>query len=145
MLDIQDNARRLGHHRWVCLQMFELLGTRATTVPEAALRPMLATHAHHLAWHASLLADRMPEIAELDTDALTTPVDGDVERALAAARATVDSADLMQRAYGDVLPRLLTECRDHLAAVDPHVDGPTAPVLTLIVRDLADDLAARQR
>jgi len=146
VLDMQENARRLGHQRWLHLQLFELLGrwaTDATLTPEAHLRPLFAAHCHHHAWHAELIAARLPEIDELATDALTVPADAEVEQLVAQARAATSTTELVAAVYGAIHPRLLADVTAHLQAIDPRTDGPTTRVLTLVARDLqADALSA---
>lgn len=142
MLDMQDNARRLGHQRWLHLQLFELLGAwaaDATLTPEAHLRPVFAAHCHHHAWHAELIAARLPEIDELATQALTVPADAALQQLVAQARAATTTADRVAAVYGEIRPRLLAEVTAHLQAIDPRTDGPTARVLTLVARDLQAD------
>ena len=135
-----QNARRLGHHRWLCLQLFELLGTQAATASDPMVKPVLAAHAHHLAWHADLLAQRFPELDELDAATLTVPADDVIERSIVALRRATTTNEILRSVYTVVLPGLLAECEDHRASVDPATDGPTVRVLNLIVRDLADDV-----
>ena len=136
VLDMQENARRLGHQRWLHLQLFELLGGWAADTPEAHLRQVFAAHCHHHAWHAQLIADRLPKIDELDTETLTVPADASVQQMVAQARAAATTADRVALVYGTIHPRLISELAAHLHAVDPRTDGPTARVLTLVLRDL---------
>lgn len=135
-----QNARRLGHHRWLCLQLFEVLGAHVAATADPTVKPVLAAHAHHLAWHADLLAQRFPELDELDAATLTVPADAAIEQQVAILRHAPTTDELLYSTYRVVLPRLLADCSEHLAEVDALTDGPTARVLTLIVRDLVDDV-----
>ena len=146
MLDMQDNARRLGHQRWLHLQLFELLGGWAADPADRAdpadvhLRPVFAAHCHHHAWHAQLIAERLPEIDELDTHTLTVPADAQVQQWVAQAHAATTTAQRVAAVYGAIVPRLVADVTAHLQAIDPRTDGPTARVLTLVLRDLQADV-----
>lgn len=137
-----ENARRLGHQRWLELQLFEVLAGWATDTPEAHLQPMFAAHCHHHAWHADLIAARLPEIDEVDTAALTVPADAEAQQLVASARATATTAERLACVYGAIYQRLSADVTAHLQATDPRVDGPTTRVLTLITRDLIEDMLA---
>lgn len=142
MLDLLENARRLGHQRWLHLQLFELLGgwaTDTTLTPEAHLQPMFAAHCHHHAWHAELIAARLPELDEVDTAALTVPADAEVQQLLATARAAAGTAERLACVYEAIYPLLTADVTAHLQEIDPRTDGPTARVLTLVLRDLQAD------
>lgn len=47
-----------------------------------------------------------------------------------------DTIERLVSLYQLVLPRLLTTCTTLRATIDARVDGPTARVLDLVVRDL---------
>jgi len=118
-------AERIAGLRAAELELFELLGAAARDTTDARAKPVLATSAHHLAWHAELWAQRMPSIPGVDIDAMTT-----------AARGQPTTGMLV--ALDDIARRCDELARD----VDPVLDPSTARVCDLVATDLARDRAA---
>lgn len=140
-LGITATAVAFGQYRWAAQRLAEMLGTWATEHPEPHTSALLATHGHQHAQHAAAFAARVPRVGGLDVDGVTTP-QAEVASLLTRALSAADTAAFMGTIYGEVLPTLASLYRRHLDATDPRVDGPTARVLTLAERDLADQRAA---
>jgi hypothetical protein len=134
-------AVAFGQYRWAAQQLSEMLGKWATEHPEPHTSALLATHGHQHAEHASAFAARVPWVGGLAVDDVTAPL-AEVAHLLARARSAGDTAAFVHRVYEEALPALEGVYRRHLAATDPRVDGPTARVLTLAARDLAEQQAA---
>lgn len=102
----------------------------------------LAAHSAQFAWHARLWFDRAPTIDELPERLQPAELD-DV---LDAVDAPVPLPTAVDGLYGVVLPGLADLHAAALARLDARLDGPTARVLTLCLRDLRagiDDVVAR--
>ncbi len=138
---ITATAVAFGQYRWAAQQLAEMLGKWATEHPQPHTSALLATHGHQHAEHAATFAARVPCVGGLDVDRVTAPL-AEVAHLLDRARSAADTAAFLRSVYGEVLPALEDVYRRHLAATDPRVDGPTARVLTLAERDLADQQAA---
>ncbi|MFZ9628988.1 MAG: hypothetical protein ACO3C1_06510 [Ilumatobacteraceae bacterium] len=140
-LGLRSTARRLGHYRWVEQRLFEMLGAWATSVPEALVAVRLGVHCHQHAWHVGLWRDRFPALHDLTPEQLTVAPDERVARFLDAVAEPDDTLARVVGVYRVVLPHLVAECRAHLDHTNDVTDGPTARVLSLVLRDLVDHLA----
>lgn len=136
MTGLDVTARSFAAHRCAELALSELLGQWATdpeTNPLAA--PTLAALCHHHAWHGELFAARIPSVAQVDD--VVAP--GEIHELLAQARSSASLHDRLAVVHGRVLPALIEGYERQRATIDPRVDGPSARVLTLVLRDLTDD------
>lgn len=138
---VTATAHRFGQYRWAALQLFEVLGTWATNHPTPHTSALLATHSHQHGRHAAAFAARVPCVGGLDAATVTAPWP-ELVALLDLARSAPDTATLMNTVYGEVLPTLAAAYEHHLAAIDPRVDGPTAHVLAVVLRDLSDQRVA---
>ena len=118
-------AGRIAALRAAELELFEVLGAAARDVDDPIAKPILATCAQHLAWHAELWARRMPSIPGVDVDTMT-----------AAARGQVATEPLA--ALDDIARR----CEELARDVDPVLDPSTLRVCDLVATDVARDWAA---
>jgi hypothetical protein len=59
-LSIQEVDRLVARYVWLERRRFEVLGSWVTSVPEPEVAALLATQAHHPAWHASLWERHLP-------------------------------------------------------------------------------------
>jgi hypothetical protein len=131
----------MGHYRWTEQALFELMGGWASVVPEPAVKRLLATHAHHHAWHAELWHDRLPQTTELDPEALTRPANDAMQSFVALLGAPSDAAltiDKLVGVYRVAVPHLACAYRVHLDATDERLDEPTARALRLALADELD-------
>ena len=142
---IEQSGRRIGHHAWIEMRLFEIIGAWVGSVPELEVKAVLAAQSHHHAWHAELWHGLLPSIPDLRTADLIAPADG-------ATRAIVDSlaepagphgtAQRLELLYRRVVPRLIADYRDHLDRTTPVTDGPTIRALHLVLTDEEDDRLA---
>lgn len=153
-LTIHAAAVRLGAYRWVEHRLFELTGTWAAApgLVDVARVHLFESSAQH-AWHAQLWADRLPVLAGVDPDGLTRPVGARAAALLDALEpAEVPEPDPGAEAArgvrfvagltAEVLPRLLGSYREFGRRLVPVTDGPSIRALTLVVRDIEEELAA---
>jgi len=142
---IDESGRRIGHHAWVEMRLFETLGRWSGSVREPRARALFASQSHHHAWHAEMWHGLLPALPHLPTSDLVTPTDDDA--ALVATLTALDEADepvaaRLAAVYGTVLPHLVATYTDHLAHTTVATDAPTIRVLRLTLADLTADLAA---
>jgi hypothetical protein len=134
---LEEGARLVGHHVWIEMRLFEVLGAWVPTVPEPEVKTHLATHSRRHAWHADLWREHLPRVAGIDADSLVAPPgDGfaDVVAALASPSSTLER---LAGTYRVVLPRVVTATARRIAAATPVADAALARSLRFV---LADDL-----
>ena len=139
-LGIEDTARLVGAYVWAEHRLFTVLGDFAGAEPEAAAALFFDSRAQHHAWHASLLAEKLPHRGGLDHEALpASPSSG----ASALFDALADATGAVSRLAGlarVVLPRLVAGYRAHLERAAPVADAPLIRALRLVVHDELDAL-----
>lgn len=136
MIGIAATAQRCDQYADASRRLSELLGEWARTDTHPPATAMFAAHCHHLAWHVTLFHERRP-VSPVEVPAADwQPIDS----ALAAAVLADTTSDRV-RCYDAVAAQLASAYEHHLAAIDARVDGPTARVLTLALRDLYTDRA----
>lgn len=119
---------------------FALLGGWAPSIPEPSAKVLVAEHALHHAWHASLWRERAPLVAPSvgapparGVASVQALVD---ELAHDADRGTVDRLVAVYEVLADARRRAYETA---FAACSEASDGPTIRVLTLILADQAAD------
>ena len=135
---IEESASAVGHHRWVELRLFELLGGWVAEIPEPQVKVCVATHCHHHAWHAELFDRRLPGAGDLRPEVLTVPpAEGLVAffDALAEAQGAEATIEKLTGVYRVLLPRKITAYAHHLASASPVADAPTIRSLRLAMAD----------
>lgn len=138
--DLGPTARLLGGYAWTEGRLFEVLGAlaaRAGDVAEAAVFFDAQSQQH--AWHASLFAERIPQVPGLERSALTAAPSAALQ-ALVEALAGASPIDALALSARVVLPRLVTGYRRHLHRTRAASDGAVARALRLVVRDDVDAL-----
>jgi hypothetical protein len=143
-LDLHSSASRLGHYRWLELQLFELLGAWAVSTPEPEIKILFGSHCHRHAWHAELWAQTLPSIGETTPSSLTAPASESYVEFVEVLGAP-GAEQTIERLAGVgrvALPRLLADCTAHRAALSSTTDGPAVRSLTLVSRDLRESWEA---
>jgi hypothetical protein len=85
---IEQSARRIGHHAWLEMRLFEVLGRWSGTVPDPRARAAFATHSRQHAWHAELWHGLLPAVPHLGAAELVAP-----DEAAAAIVAGLEALD----------------------------------------------------
>ncbi len=148
---IEQSGRRIGHHAWVEMRLFETLGRWSGTVRDPRARALFASQSHHHAWHAELWQGLLPAVPHLPAADLVAPEPADAQ--VVAALEAFDDPDRdedsveatvtrLAAVYDATLPHLVTTYTEHLDRTTAVTDGPTVRALHLVLRDLADDKAA---
>jgi hypothetical protein len=143
-MDLHTAARRMACCRWVEEQLFEVMGAWLRDVDEPEVKRYLAVQSERHGWHAQLWLDRQPAVEDF-----VLPAPSDAAARIAAALreaagtgATIDKLTVVTRV---LLGPLVAEYRAYLAAIDERLDGPTARVLTLVLRDETEALVEGER
>ncbi len=148
-LRLQQAAARLGAYRWTERRLFELTGAWAAApgVPDGARIFLFEASARH-AWHAELWEARLPVLAGVDREGLTRPVGAAVEPLLVSLAPGAFDGDgetagrrFLVGLARVVLPLLLLSYRRFGQRLVPVADGPAIRAVTLVVRDLEEELA----
>jgi hypothetical protein len=137
-------ATQLGRYAWLERRLFEVLGAWSVTETDPAVKLLLDAQSHEHAWHAQLLFERLPELREVDPEALVVAPSA----AYAAAVEQVGTAGpLVARLVGAhqvLVPQLLVAYRRELAAADPFAGASLRRWLGFAVADLTEEWAAGQ-
>ncbi len=141
-MHVEQLARIAGQCQWNEQQIFEIIGQWIAVVPEPQVSRMLAEHSAKHAWHANLWAERLPAVRELDTArfvAPATPLMQAVFDAVRSPSAPTQTIEKLAGVYRVVIPRLAKGYAAMSRHVSAEIDGPTARVLSLVLRDEQDD------
>jgi hypothetical protein len=138
-LTLHESARLIGHYRWVEIRLFEMLGGWVPEVGELDAKLMVAAHAPHHAWHASLWRDRLPELSGVDGDELTIAAGVDLVGFMDAVQSAERTIERLVGVYRVVLPRTIACYAAHLDRASDVADGPTIRALNLVLSDELDD------
>jgi len=142
---IEESGRRIGHHAWIEMRLFETVGGWVASVPELEAKPVLAAQSHHHAWHAELWHGLLPSLPGVRTADLIAPADDAAQTlvdALAAPPGEGGTVDRLVGLYRVTLPALVATYTDHLDRTSPVADGPTIRALRLVLADEEDDRRA---
>jgi hypothetical protein len=143
-LRLSESRARFGRYVWIERWLFATLGSWVVSVPEPAVKLHLGSHCARHAWHARLWQERLPLLPDSAPDELISPPnDGfvDLVDSVAEPRAPEMTIEKLVGAYRVLLPHLVTTYSRHLDETSRDLDGPTARVLTLVLRDEEEDVA----
>ena len=134
-------AHQLGAYAWTERRLFELLGAWSVLEHDPAVKVLFDAQSHEHAWHADVVLARLPELREVDVDALLAPPD-------VAFAALVDqvaaSASLVERVvglHGFLVPHLVEAYRHELAGTTTVAGASLRRWLPMILDDLSEEMA----
>lgn len=136
---LKEAAARVGGHRWIELQVFEIAGRWVPETPEPGAKLALDRHSGHAAWRAAQWEDRLPVVAEIDRAGLVRPPDDRWARAVAELGALEGTVARLAGLYRVVFPRLAGRYRAHRTATAVAPDGPVRRTLAMALADLGSD------
>jgi hypothetical protein len=165
---IEESGRRIGHHAWIEVRLFETLGRWSGTEADPRARALFARQSLHHAWHAEMWHDVLPALPHVPTATLVVPDAADAEviarlevldepqsghpgdtdpggdgAASAGGPGPDDlTAARLAAVYDDALPHLVASYTGHMALTTAITDGPAIRVLRLVMADLTDDHTA---
>lgn len=134
-LPMAEGARLLGAYAWAEQRLFEVLGGFVASEPVAAAARFFDTRAQHHAWHASLLAEQVPQVPGIERGSPGAPPGAGASQAFEALAVSADAASRLAVLARVVLPRLVAGYRTHLGHTAPAADAPIVRALRLVVRD----------
>jgi hypothetical protein len=140
-LDLESAARLVAGHCWVESRMFEIVGSWVTSTSEVSVKLMLDRHSRHHAWRAGQWWDRLPELADVDRDALVAAAGGRWTTALREVEAMETTVARLAAAYRAAVPRLCVAYARHRASASPVRDGSALWTLGMVGADAAADWA----
>ena len=119
------------------LLLYDLTGIRLfqDRLFRAGAASLFAAHCPLFAWHAELWSDRAPAQQAESLDERCR-FDESLIHSVDTMAVAADTIERLVSLYQLVLPRLLATCTTLRASIDARIDGPTARVLDLVVRDL---------
>lgn len=131
----EETVLRVGRYRWVEMKLFEALGGWVATVPELDVKVLLATHAHHHAFHAGLWHDLLP------ARSLTGPAAGmdDLMAAMTEPRGPSQTIEKLVGVYRVLLPHTIAAYTYHLRTTSDVADQAAIRTIGMILRDELDD------
>lgn len=139
---LEELDRRARRYAWLERRRFEVLGGWTASVPEPEVKAMLATHAHHHAWHASLWDGHQPHRSGYDAAGAGTPAGDALVACMDAVagpqghRATVER---LVGAYRVVAPYAAATYTADLDRASSISDGPLARTCRLVLADQLHD------
>ena len=142
---LEESARRIGHHAWIELRLFETLGAWVTAVPELEAKAVLAAQSYHHAWHAELWHGLLPSVPHLHGPDLVVPSGPATAAQIDSLAAATGTVERLAGLYEVVLPALMAAYRDHLGRTTPVTDAPTIRALRLVLADSEDDARTGER
>jgi hypothetical protein len=149
--DLITSARSIGRFVSIERQLFAVVGQWVQSETDTAAKLHFAQQCYHHHWHAELLTTLLPTPVEqypaayIDDDDPHTP--GHIRAAsdnlvkLGGLANQTASSTRLAGLYGVILPDLAACYQAHFRHTVPQTDGPTRRVLSLILTDLATDLA----
>ena len=148
-MTLDESSALVGHYRWIERSLHGLLGHWVCEVPLPSVALMLDAQSMRHAWHAQLWTDRLPVLAGVDGDALTTPSAG-AEAAVELLKGEGEEGAVgvlprLAGLYRVVLPRLIATYEHHLQLANGAADAPVMRALTLVGRDDLEDWRAGER
>lgn len=138
-LSLEDGARLIGHHVWLEMRLFEVLGGWVPTVSELEVKAHLATHSRRHAWHAELWNGHLPQVAGIDAQALVAPPTDRTAEALAALAELPSTLERLAGTYRVVLPRVITATSRVLSRTSALADAALARSLRFVLGDDLDE------
>lgn len=140
-MTIEASARRLGEIVWFERRLFELVGGWAASVPEPAVKLVLARQSRHHGTHAVAVEALLPKTRDHDPAALVQPFAPGAPARLDAIAAREGTRARLAALVDDLLPRELALCEGFLAGASPVRDGPAARGLVVVLAEARADLA----
>lgn len=143
-VNLLDGAVVLGRFRWCELRLFELLGGWVQQVPEPAAKRLLADRSRRHARRAGIWRDRLPEVRDVDPEAVTAPPGPRFAALLEGLAAPVAGTPTPELLVADrvVLSLLRDAQRAHLARLSPVAEPSTIRSLRHVLAGTEADLTA---
>ena len=135
-LSIAELGACAGHHRRLDIRLAEVTGTWAHDDRQATAAVLFGAHCPQFNAHAELWRERFPALQVPPIDECSH-FDESLIHSVDTMAVATDTLERLVGMYQFVLPRLLVACSALRATIDSRIDGPTARVLDVVVRELA--------
>ncbi|MGI8758077.1 MAG: hypothetical protein ACR2K0_02095 [Acidimicrobiales bacterium] len=145
---LEELDRRARRYAWLERRRFEVLGGWTATVPEPEVKAMVATHAHHHAWHASLWDRHRPHRSGHDATAGGAPVGDALVACIDAVAGPPGDGATIERlvgAYRVVAPYAAAAYGADLDRASSISDAPLVRSCRLVLADQLDDWREGER
>lgn len=136
---IEEAARRLGHARWVEIQLFEVLGAWVGDTLDVDIKLRFASASRHCGWHAELLEERLPTVRELSPQRQTVPGSPAFVQLFDDIATTSSTAGRMSALHRVILPHLIAAYGWHRDRCVPVCDQSVERTLGFLLRDHMDE------
>ncbi len=137
-----ETARLIGHHLWVERAVFEWLGRWSQIEADPEVTTFLGEMSARHGWHAELLFARLPELREVEAEALVVPGSEASTKVLQAVCVEPDPALLVEALVGYqrvLLPVMLGSYRQLVQRANPAADAALVRWLGFVVGDDVDE------
>jgi hypothetical protein len=134
-----QTAQVVGELHWATSRLFGVLGLWAAEADSPDVAVSLATSSRHLGWHASDLAELLPDSVLLEPETKSEPHTPGVDAALDAIRAIPGSIERLAVAHRVLLARVAARCVAIERASSNHGDASLARALAFLLADLRRD------
>ena len=144
---LEELDRRARRYAWLERRRFEVLGGWTVSVPELEVKAMVATHAHHHAWHASLWAGHLPHRSGYD-DAGIAPAGDALVACIDAVAGPPGEGATIERlvgAYRVLAPHAAAAYTADLDRASSVSDAPLVRTCRLVLADQLDDWREGER
>lgn len=135
----EEIDRRVARFAWLERRRFELLGGWTATVAELDVKALLATHAHHHAWHASLWQGHLPRRGGDEPARGGASVDHTLGSVIDAVRQPETTLERLVGAYRVLACYAIAAYTGHLERSTALSDGALARTCRLVLADQLDD------
>lgn len=141
---LEETDLQVAGYIWLERRRFELLGGWAISVGDLEAKSLLAVHARHHAWHASLWTGHRPRRSGHHGGGISPAHGHPLATCLAAMADGNDGAPTIERlvgAYRLLAPYATRAYTDHLARTSVISDSALARTCRLVLADQLEDLA----
>ena len=136
---LYESGRLAGTHRWVERRLFEIVGGWVPSTTDQEAKLLFDRHSEHHAWRAGQWWERLPVLAGVDRDGMTSAPPGPMATALDRLAELATPVARLAGLYRGVLPRVWTEYDRHRKAADPVSDGSALRTLSMVIADVSAD------
>jgi hypothetical protein len=146
--DLHTRAARVGGWVWCERRAFELLGSWAGTTPEPAVAVLFGEMSRRHGWHAELFADRLPELASVDAEALVAapgPATLALVDAVASSEAGTSGTARLVAWYRVLLPSMVAQYRASARTLSSVAEPSLVRWLDIVLRDDLEEWARGQQ
>lgn len=128
-----------GAHCWLERRLFEIVGGWVASTAEPSAKLLFDRHSEHHAWRAGQWLERLPLLAEVDTDGLIAAPSGPMAPALDRLAAMSTPVSRAAGLYRSLLPRVWSGYERHRSAAGALADGSSLRTLSIAIDDVKAD------